>query len=46
MIIEVIKVLKVCEEYSRRIGNEIGWADYNLEYKLNEVLENIKPEFK
>ena len=39
-------MLKVCEEYSRRIGNEIGWADYNLEYKLNEVLENIKPEFK
>lgn len=37
---------KVYEEYSKRIGNEIGWADYNLEYKLDEVLKNIKPELK
>ncbi len=36
----------VCKEYAKRVGNEVGWADFNLEYKLDEMLKCTKPEFE
>ena len=36
----------ICKEYAERIGNEVGWGDMILESKLDEVIPNIKEEYR
>lgn len=36
----------VCNRYSKRIGNEVGWADMILETKIDEIIPGIIPEYK
>lgn len=43
---EVSILSLVCNKYAKRIGNEVGWSDMLLEDKLDEVIPNIKEEYR